>query len=183
VSRYATQAGNGGLQMTIHSIFSSPWTATVAIIVIIAYIVDRQLKPRPLDNKELLLTPLLLLYFGANTMSQISITPIAMIDIIASVGIGVYFGVLSLRGITLYADTVHGEAIVKGTWKYLQWYALSILARMIITGGLYVVGGNISLKITEVGFLLSAAAFVGTRSLYLYYRSQQLGIPLAQKRR
>lgn len=170
--------------LNIHGIFSNPVTAALAITLIIGYVVDRQLKPRPLDNRELLLAPLALLYFGADTLSKTQLTPFLTTDIFCSVIIGAYFGFRSLSSMKLYADKLHGEAIVEGTWAYLKWYLLSIICRALVTGFLYIVfSASISIKAIEAGFLLSAGVFVGMRSVELYFRSQRLGIPLAKKRK
>lgn len=170
--------------LSLHSIFSNPITATLAIIVAIAYIIDRQLRPRPLDNRELLLMPLALLYFGANALWKTSVSVSGSIDVALSVIIGIYFGYRSLSSLKLYANKTSGEAVVEGTWGYLKWFALSMLCRLLVAGLLYGVdGGKASLKTAEAGFLLSTGVFVGIRSVALYYRARQLRIPLAQKRK
>lgn len=173
--------GIGGM---IQDIFSNPITATVAIVAVVALVVDRQLRPRPLDNRELLLTPLALLYFGGNALWGTSVTWIDGLDIGLSIAIGLYFGYRSLSSLKLYADKVHGEAVVEGTWGYLRWFVYSMLCRVAVAGLFYWMnGGHVSLKTAEAGFLLSTAVFIGVRSVDLYYRADHLGIPLAQKRR
>lgn len=180
----AANAGHAHTALNVHNIFSNPLTATLAIVGIIAYIVDRQLEPRPLDNRELLLAPVALLYFGANALAKLPVTTFAVLDVACSVVIGAYFGVRSLSSAKLYADRVHGEAVIEGTWAYLKWYVLSIVSRMAVTGVLYALfGGEISVKVIEAGFLLSAGVFVGVRSVAMYAKSRRLGIPLAQKRK
>lgn len=180
----ASHAAHAHPFLNIHSIFSNPITATVVIVVAVAYVIDRQLKPRPLDSRELLLLPLALLYFGANALWKTSITPLGVIDLVLSVAIGLYFGYRSLSSLKLYADKTYGEAVVEGSWSYLKWFVLSMLCRLLLGGLLYVAdGGRASFKTAEAGFLLSTSVFIGLRSVDLYYRAGRLGIPLAQKRR
>lgn len=167
----------------LHFLFTNPVTATFAILLAIAYIVDRQLKPRPLDNRELLLMPLALLYFGVNALWKIPITTSGIIDIGLSITIGAYFGYRSLRSLKLYADATYGEAVVEGTWSYLKWFILSMVCRLLIASLFYLLEGKASFKLAEAGFLLSTGVFVGVRSIDLYYKSQRLGIPIAQRRR
>ena len=170
-----------GLGGTIHTIFSNPITATLAIVIAIAYIIDRQLKPRPLDSRELLLIPLALLYFGANALWKTSLTTTSAIDVALSIAIGIYLGYKSLSSMKLYADKVHGEAMIEGTITYLKWFALSMVCRLLVGGTLYAIEGKASLKTAEAGFLLSTGAFVGMRSIDLYYKAERLGIPLARR--
>lgn len=168
----------------MHFLFSNPITTSLAILFVVGYIVDRQLKPRPLDTRELLLMPIIMFYFAANALWGSAYTTPLVIEIVISVIIGVYFGYKSLAGIKLYADKVHGEAVIEGTWGYLKWYGLSIVARVVLIGVLYALyGGGVFSKATEAGFLVSTGVFVGVRSVDLYYRAEKLGIPLAQKRK
>lgn len=180
----ADNANHAHNALNIHAIFSNPLTATFAILIAVIYIVDRQLKPRPLDNRELLLMPLALLYFGANALWKTHMTTMSVIDIASSILIGAYFGYKSLGSLKLYADRTYGEAVVEGTWSYLRWFVLSMACRLIIAGLLYIADSNkTSVKTAEAGFLLSTSVFIGIRSINLYYKANRLGIPLAQKRR
>jgi hypothetical protein len=127
--------------------------------------------------------PLALLYFAIRTLSDASLNDITTVEIASSILIGTFFGYKSLSGIKLYPDKTHGHAIIKGTWDYLKWFALSMACRAILLGGLLAIYGAAALSnATEGGFLLSTAIFVGVRSAGLYYRAEKLGIPLASRR-
>jgi hypothetical protein len=148
-------------------------------IIFIAY---RQLRTRPVSLWLLLTVPLLLLFFALRGFNQLQTDAASMTQLVASVLIGIVFGYAACLGLRVYSDHETGEAVVQGTWAYVSWFILAVLARIIIAVVIhFTFHTQVITDSSWVIQLLSLAAFIGVRSVYLYIRTKSLGLPIAHR--
>jgi hypothetical protein len=153
----------------------------VVILAAVVYLVIRQLQPRLLSRRELVLLPLVLAFFLARSLVSSPITDQEIIHVVAFGGLGIVFGLLSCTALRLSSDPATGVAVVSGTWAYLLWWILAFVARLGMLVVLNLIAGSPLNTIgSTASILASACGLLVVRSLYLGLRAAALDLPLAR---
>lgn len=159
-------------------------TTAVVIIVAVGYLIYRQMQPHPLSEREVVLMPLVLAFFTLRSITTATLTPSAIVMLVAFAVIGVIFGALSCRSLHVYADAATHTAMLRADWTYFIWWGGSLVVRAIVVGGMLLISKSDRSAFGSTGsLLLSATAMIAIRSYYLYNRAQSMGLALAQKTR
>ncbi len=167
-----------------HSSLNSELLAALIAFVAIGFIVYRQLKARPVTIGLLVILPLVLLLIGIRSISQLHFTAATITQLIASLIIGFTFGYIACLKLDVHTDSVSGGAVVKGSWSYFGWFIGAMIARLIIAGIVHLgFHTQVFSSSSWVILMLSVAAFIATRSVYLYFKVKSLGLPLVGKHR
>jgi hypothetical protein len=144
------------------------------IIAVIAYVIYRQIRPRKLSTKSLIIIPLIILYFLVKSLPSFQPTQKNILEIMVMSVISVILGLLACRQLHVYKGTT-GKAMVKGSWKYFLWW----LATFVIKSILSVAFGETSFaSVSQFEIFLPVFFLMLTRNSYLYWRTVKLGLVL-----
>jgi hypothetical protein len=159
----------------MQSITQSSAFSVVLSLAILAYIIYRQLRPRRLHVRGLVIAPLLILYFILSSVGSFHPTSSETTEIVATSVISLVLGLLACRSLRVYASPTNGKAMASGSWTYFLWW----VASFVIKAGLAIAFEGSSFKnLNEVEILIPVFLLVSTRSAYLYWKTTQLGLQL-----
>lgn len=150
-------------------------TSTLVVIAVLGFLVYRQVIPRRLSTRSLILMPLVILYFLWRSFASFHPTGSTVLDTGLDAAVTLVLGLLAARQLRLYPDPQTGRAMAAGSWRYFLWW----LAAFILKSALAVAFGITSpAAVSGAAILLPVFILVATRNAYLYRRATQLGLPL-----
>lgn len=160
---------------SLDSLLQNPIFSVVLVVVIFGWIIYRQLRPRKLHVRGLLIAPVIILYFLIRSFPSFHPTATEILDMIITSIVSLVFGLLACRSLKVYASPQTGKAMASGSWTYFLWW----LASFVIKAGLAVFLGETSARsINTVQILIPVFLLVVTRNAYLYWRATSLGLQL-----
>jgi hypothetical protein len=154
---------------------NSPVVSALLVIVVLALLVYRQVHPRRLSTRGLVVVPLIILYFVLNALPGFHPTSAKLTEIGISIVVSIVLGLLACRQLKVYASPTTGKAMASGSLTYFLWW----LAAFIIKSGLSVAFGETSFNnVSQVEILIPVFLLVATRNAYLYWKASKLGLSL-----
>jgi len=149
--------------------------SVVVVVLVVAFLVYRQVVPRRLSTRALLLVPAVLLYFLLQALPSFHPSGETLGQIGVDVAVNLLLGLLAARQLRVYRSPETGKAMVGGSWTYFLWWLLAFA----IKAGLAVAFGETGLSgMSDVEILIPVFLLVATRNAYLYRRATQLGLAL-----
>jgi hypothetical protein len=150
-------------------------SSVLITIIVVGLLVWRQLKPRRLSERGLILMPLILAYFTANALPGFRSTGPRLTEIAITCFVSLVAGLLACRQLKVYASPATGKAMAGGSWTYFLWW----LGAFVVKAGLAAAFGETNFRnVSEFEILLPVLILVVTRNAYLYYKAERLGIAL-----
>lgn len=146
----------------------------VIAISVIAFIVYRQIRPRKISQKGLIILPAIILLLIIKSLPSFHPTQKEVLEMILMSVITIVLGFLACRQLHIYAGST-GKAMAKGNWTYFLWW----LAAFAIKSILSIVFGETSLfSVNETEIYLPIFFLMATRNAYIYWQTQKLGLTL-----
>lgn len=146
----------------------------VIAILVIAFLVYRQLRPRKLSKRGLLIIPGIILFFLIKSVPSFTPTQTKLLEILIMSVVSITLGLFACRELRVYKGTA-GKAMAKGSWKYFLFW----LAALIIKSILSILFGETSLHtVSQTEIFLPIFFLMATRNAYLYWRTKKLGLTL-----
>jgi membrane protein CcdC involved in cytochrome C biogenesis len=103
----------------------------VVALVLVVFIVTRQIVERPVTQRSLLLTPILSAAFGGTFLVGHP-APAGIAAVVIGAAIGTGTGLLSGQVIRVWRDEATGVVLQRGGWRYLIILIALLLARVLI---------------------------------------------------
>lgn len=154
---------------------NNPIFSVVLTIGVLGFLIYRQVRPRRLSARGLIVVPLIILYFLLKSLPDLQATPTKMIEISISIVVSLILGLLACRQLKVYPSPTTGKAMASGSWTYFLWW----LAAFVVKSALSVAFGETSFNhVSQVEILIPVFLLVATRNAYLYWRVSQLGLKL-----
>ena len=148
-------------------------------LVVVGLLVYRQLRPRRLSERGLVVLPLIVLYLIFQSLPSFHPTGMKLVEVGISIAVSVIFGLLACRQLKVYASPKTGKAMASGSWEYFLWW----LAAFIVKGLLSFAFGETSISgVNQIEVLIPVFFLVVTRNIYLFWRVDQLGLELHSHR-
>jgi hypothetical protein len=151
--------------------------AIIPVIISLAvfgFVIYRQMRPRKLSQKGLIILPAIILFFLINSLPTFHPNQKDIIELVIMSIVSIVLGFLACRQLHVYKGSTE-RAMVKGNWTYLLWW----IAAFVIKAILSIFFGETSLKsISETEIFLPVFFLMITRSLYLYWKVNKLGFIL-----
>jgi hypothetical protein len=149
--------------------------STLIVIVIIAALIYRQIRPRRLSTRGLVIMPLIILYLLVQALPTFHPTMSKIEEITITAVVSLVLGILACRQLKVYASPKTGKAMASGSLTYFLWW----LAAFAIKAGLSVAFGETDFSnVSQVEILIPVFLLVVTRSAYLYWKVSTLGLEL-----
>jgi hypothetical protein len=149
-------------------------TSTLIVIAVIAFIIIRQIRPRKINQRSLLITPAILLFFLLDSFKTFHQTQKGITEIVIMSIVTIALGLLACRQLHVY-EGPSGRAMAKGSWTYFLWW----LAAFIIKAILSVLFGETSFSsVDQTEIFLPIFLLMITRSGYLYWKVNKLNLIL-----
>ncbi len=150
-------------------------TSILVVVAVLAFLVYRQVMPRRLSARSLIIMPIVLLYFLWRSTASFHATGSAVLDTGLDAAVTLALGLLAARQLRLYPDPQTGRAMASGSLRYFLWW----LAAGIVKSALAVAFGITSpAAVSGAEILLPVFILVVTRNSYLYWKATRLGLPL-----
>lgn len=167
--------GHLGLLTGLLSGASGPLGSIVLAILVIVFLVYRQIVPRQLSGRSLLLVPVVLLYFLLQSLPSFHPDAQSLLETGIDIVLNLVLGLLATRQLRVYASPATGKAMASGSWTYFLWW----LAAFVVKAGLAVAFGETGFSgVSQVEILIPVFILVVTRNIYLYWKATQLGLTL-----
>jgi hypothetical protein len=148
--------------------------SSIITIGVISYVIYRQIRPRKLSTKSLIIIPLLILFFLVKSLPSFQLTQKTMLEILVMSAVSIILGLLACRQLHVYKG-VSGKAMVKGSWMYFLWW----LAAFVIKSLLSIAFGETSFSnVSQTEIFLPVFFLMVTRNGYLYWKANKLGLTL-----
>lgn len=158
----------------MNNLLNNPVLEVLIALVIVVYIVYRQLRERKLSARGLIIFPAILLILIAHSWPSFHPSSTKALEILISAIVSTTLGLLACRQLRVYAGPT-GQAMAKGSWTYFLWW----LGALIIKSILSVAFGETQIaNVSEVEFFIPIFILITTRNVYLYWRTAKLGLPL-----
>lgn len=164
--------------MNMNIDFSNPLVSIALTVLVLGLLIYRQLRPRRLSSRGLVIIPAIVLYFILNNISAFHPSTTKLVEVGISVVVSITFGLLACRELKVYASEKTGKAMASGSWVYFLWW----LAAFIVKTGLSFAFGETMTNANQVEILIPVFFLVATRSAYLFWRVEQLGLELHSRR-
>jgi hypothetical protein len=160
-------------------ILNSTAFSALLVVVIIGILIFRQIHPRRLSGRGLVVVPLIILYFLIKAWPELHPSMANIVEVGISSIVSLVLGVLACQQLRVYPSPDTGKAMTKGSWTYFLWW----LAAFVIKGCLAVAFGETSFSsVNQVEILIPVFLLVTTRNAYLYWKVTELGLDLHGKR-
>jgi hypothetical protein len=155
-----------GIETTILPILIS-----VAILVFIIY---RQLRPRKISQKNLIIFPAIVLFFLIQSLSSFHPTQKDIIELVIMSITTIVFGLLACRQLQVYKGPTE-RAMAKGSWTYFLWWIAAFVVKTLLS----ILFGDTSFKsFNQTEIFLPVFFLIVTRNAYLYWKTKKLGLVL-----
>lgn len=152
-----------------------PVLSVLVALAVVALLVYRQVRPRRLSARTLLLIPLVLLYFLWRSLGSFHLTPTVVLETAVDVAVALVAGLLAARQLRVYPSPETGRAMLGGSLRYFLWW----LGAFVVKAALAVAFGADSLSaVSGAELLIPVFLLVATRNAYLYWRASALGLAL-----
>ncbi len=156
------------------SLWQNPFISLLLVIIFIAFLIYRQLRPRKLSRRALIIFPIIILYIILQSLPGFHPDQAKLIDIVISAIVSTILGLLACRQLHVYKGP-SGKAMAKGNWTYFLWW----LAAFIIKGVIAVMLGETKTQnISQVEILLPVFMLLVTRNAYLFWKVNKLQLVL-----
>jgi hypothetical protein len=141
-------------------------------LLLIAFVLYRQMTAQPLRVQRLVILPLVLGLFALQQLGvqHSNLSPSMAVFLVANLGVG---GALGLwRGTTFNVFSKAGVTMTRGTWMTLLAWAALIVIRVAFALASHVTSYPQGILIGEL--LLALAVTFATQNVVLWYRSQRV---------
>jgi hypothetical protein len=156
------------------NIVHNPVIAILLVSIVIAIILYRQLRPRKLSQKSLLIFPVIILYFIIQSIPTFHPTTTKLLEIVITSVVSITLGFFACRQLSVYKGAT-GKAMAKGSWVYFLWW----LAAFVIKAILSLLFGETTFSSTnQLEIFLPLFFLILTRNVYLYWKTTKLGLEL-----
>ena len=146
----------------------------IVSLAVFGFVIYRQLRPRKLSLKGLIILPAIILFFLIKSLSEFHLTEKDIIETILMSIISIVLGLLACRQLYVYKGPTD-RAMVKGNWTYILWW----FAAFVVKAGLSFVFGETSLKgVSQTEIFIPVFFLMTARSAYLYWKTKQMGLIL-----
>ncbi len=170
-----TKTGGVTLSPSLASGTASETVFSIGLVAaVIAFMVYRQIRPRRLTIRNLVLLPLILLVIIVRSWPLLRLTPRTTMESVVGAGVSLTLGLLAARQLRVYRSPDSGRAMASGSWTYFLWWLGAFVAK----AGLAVALGETATTMNTVEVLIPVFLLVLTRNAYLYWRASRLGLPL-----
>ncbi len=166
--------GSHGLIGSLFRGGGGPGETVLIGVAAFVYLVYRQVTPRALSTRSLVLVPLILLYFLWRSLPSFSPTPTILVETSVDAVVTLVLGLLAVRQLQVYSNPTTGRAMVGGSLRYFLWW----LAAFVAKAGLAIAFGVTAANVTGLEILLPVFLLVASRNAYLYWRAVSIGLPL-----
>jgi hypothetical protein len=168
-------AGRHGLLAGLLSGAGGPLGSIVLVLLVIAFLIYRQIVPRQLSGRSLLLVPVVLFYFLVESLPSFHPDATKLAEVGVDIVVNLVLGLLATRQLRVYASPASGRAMASGSWTYFLWWLLAFAVK----AGLAFAFGDTGVSgVSQVEILIPVFILVVTRNLYLYWKARQLGLQL-----
>ena len=158
----------------MENLLQGPLISIVLTVVFIVFIIYRQIRPRKLSRKSLVIFPLIILYFVVKAYPTFTPTQIKLLEMTISSIVSITFGLLACRQLHVYKGP-SGKAMAKGNWTYFLWW----FAAFVIKSLLSILFGETNFKtVSQFEILLPIFFLIVTRNAYLYWKTTKLELTL-----
>lgn len=158
----------------IHTFIQNNFISIFITIAIVVFLIYRQIRPRKLGRRSLILFPLIILYFLIQSLPSFHPTHTKIMEIILSSTVSTILGLLACRQLHVYEGS-NGKAMAKGSWTYFLWW----LGAFIIKSCISIMFGETSLsRVSQLEILIPVFILVTTRNAYLYWKVYKLKLKL-----
>lgn len=159
---------------------NNPIIAVVVTLVAVGFLIYRQVRPRRLSERGLVVMPLIVLYFILQAFPSFHPTSIKLVEVGISIAVSVVFGFLACRQLKVYASPSTGKAMASGSWVYFLWWLGAFIVKALLSVGF---GETSASGVNQVEILIPVFFLIVTRNLYLFWRVNQLGLELHSHRK
>ncbi|HSX09952.1 MAG TPA: hypothetical protein VLF93_07385 [Candidatus Saccharimonadales bacterium] len=143
-------------------------------VAVFGFVIYRQLRPRKLSQKGLIILPAIILFFLIKSFSAFHPTEKEIIETLLMSIISIVLGLLACRQLHVYKGPTD-RAMVKGNWTYILWW----FAAFVIKAVLSYIFGETSLKgVSQTEIFIPVFFLMTARSAYLYWKTKQMGLIL-----
>lgn len=155
----------------------------VIAVAVVALVVVRQVRPRPVSGRGLLILPVILIVIGITEVTRAvpkgqGMTGAESSWLAADLAVGLVFGVI--RGFTIRLYEQAGELWRRGTKLTVALWLVTFALRIVIS----VVGGHHGAgKVLDDGVLLTLGVTLGAQYAIVMWRGVRTGIPFAVRER
>ena len=146
----------------------------VLTLAVIGFMIYRQVRPRRLSSRSLIIVPLVLLFFIARSSPLLHLTSTKVVEIGIDVVVSLTAGLLAARQLHVYASPDTGRAMAGGSWTYFLWW----LGAFVVKAAVIVAMGETAQSMSTVEVLVPLFLLVVTRNGYLYWKATRLGLAL-----
>jgi hypothetical protein len=158
----------------MENLLNNPIISVALSLAIISYIIYRQIRPRKISKKGLIIFPLIILFFIIQTFPTFHPTATKLFEIITSSIASITLGLLACRQLHVYKGPT-GKAMAKGSWTYFLWW----LGTFIVKSLLSILFGETNFQsINQIEIFLPVFFLITTRNAYLYWKTTKLGLDL-----
>jgi len=146
----------------------------VIVIAVIIFFVYRQIRPRKISQKGLIIIPAIILFLLLQSLPTFHPTQTELIDTVIMSIVTIIFGLLACRELHIYQGST-GKAMAKGSWKYFLWWVAALVIKVILS---IVFHETSSSSLNEIEIYLPIFFLTTTRNAYIYWRTKKLGLIL-----
>jgi hypothetical protein len=153
-------------------------TIVIAALLVV-FVIYQQLRTRPINPRQLIVLPVVLIFLGLVNLQHHSLTTAASIALVASVATAFLFGVA--RGLTTQTWWANGVLLRKGTTVTLLLWIAGIALRLVI--GVVARRGGVPISVTTGELPLFLGLTLGAQNLVIWQRGQVAPMPQGEPAR
>lgn len=151
--------------------------STLSIIVVIAvivFIIYRQIRPRKISQKSLIILPAIILLLIIKSLPSFHPTQKEIGEMVIMSIITIILGLLACRQLHIYEGST-GKAMAKGNWTYFLWWLAAFVIKSILS---FIFGETSLSSVNQTEIYLPIFLLMTTRNAYIYWKTQKLGLML-----
>ena len=158
----------------MRSLWQNPIIPLLLVIIVIAFLIYRQLRPRKISRHSLIIFPIIIFYFILQSLPAFHPSPAKLVDLVISAIVSTILGLLACRQLHVYKGQ-SGKAMAKGNWTYFLWWLAAFIIKVVIA---IILGETKTQNISQVEILLPVFILLVTRNAYLYWKVNKLQLIL-----
>lgn len=143
-------------------------------IAVIAFVIYRQIRPRKISKGGLIILPAIILFLIIKSLPAFHPTQQQIIEITIMSIITIILSLLGSKELHVYKGHTE-KAMAKSSWKYFLWWLAAFVIKAILS---ILFHENSLSSVNETEILLPIFLLMLTRSVYLYWEVQKLGLTL-----
>ncbi len=144
------------------------------VLILLCFLIYRQLRPRKLSLKGLIIFPLIILFFILQSITSFHPDSTKLMEIVITSIISAVLGLFACRQLHVYKGS-SGKAMAKGNLTYFLWWLVAFIIKAIIA---ILLGETKAQNVSQVEILLPVFILLVTRNAYLYWKVNRLNLIL-----